>query len=44
LDLEGQDERIAICVADDGKGMTETECQWVMQRGLRLDEQTTGPV
>lgn len=42
IEHEAQDKRLAICVADDGQGMTESQCQWVMQRGLRLDEQTAG--
>lgn len=36
------DDLLQITVADDGPGMGEADCQWVLNRGQRLDEQTPG--
>lgn len=33
---------VCITVADDGPGMTEEECLWVINRGQRLDQQAPG--
>lgn len=36
------DELLKISIADDGIGMTDAECERVVNRGQRLDEQTPG--
>lgn len=33
---------VLLSVEDDGPGMTEEECAWVINRGQRLDEQAPG--
>lgn len=35
-------DQLQITIADDGPGMTETECDQVLGRGQRLDEQAPG--
>jgi len=35
-------EQLEMIIADDGPGMTEAECEQVLGRGQRLDEQTPG--
>jgi len=35
-------EQLQMTIADDGPGMTERECELVLDRGQRLDEQTPG--
>lgn len=35
-------EQLQMTIADDGPGMTESECNQVLERGQRLDEQAPG--